>query len=162
MHKTIYPYKWTDRYTRCNSYNILLNSLCCSVHSETLPNHIIATITSWCHGSLLLPFWNQLSWAREGKELVEGARRRLYSKEVGGRGPGPRRRAGAMVEAQGLMARRKGRSSIQSKIQSTWPKTLSGHGLYNAKPEENLFTKLTQTNLIIHALASWLLLSRRL
>jgi hypothetical protein len=35
-----------------------------------------------------------------GTELVGGAWRRLYSKEVEGRGPGPRRRGGAAVMAQ--------------------------------------------------------------
>jgi len=40
-----------------------------------------------------------MSGARDGWRFVEGTRRRLYSNEVGGRGPGPRRRAGAMVEA---------------------------------------------------------------
>ena len=40
-----------------------------------------------------------MSRARDGWELVGGTLRRLYSKEVGGRGPGPRRRAGAMAEA---------------------------------------------------------------
>ena len=35
------------------------------------------------------------------RELVGGTRRRLYSKDVAGRGPGPRRRAGAMAEAHG-------------------------------------------------------------
>jgi len=35
----------------------------------------------------------------EGLELVEGTRRRLYSKVVAGLGPGPRRRAEAMAEA---------------------------------------------------------------
>jgi hypothetical protein len=33
-------------------------------------------------------------------ELVGGIWRRLYSKEVAGRGPGPRRRGGAAVVAQ--------------------------------------------------------------
>jgi hypothetical protein len=35
--------------------------------------------------------------------------RRLYSKEVGGRGPGPRRRAGAMVEAHSAARRQEPR-----------------------------------------------------
>jgi len=39
-----------------------------------------------------------LLWAVVGLELVEGTWRKLYWKEVAGRGPGPRRRAGAMVE----------------------------------------------------------------
>ena len=43
----------------------------------------------------------KLSRARDGLELVGGTRRRLYSKEVAGLGPGPRRRAGAMAEAHG-------------------------------------------------------------
>ena len=59
-----------------------------------------------------------LSRAREGLELVEGTRRRLYSKVVAGLGPGPRRRAGAMVEALCAPGRQgpKNRSEIQSNL----------------------------------------------
>jgi hypothetical protein len=45
------------------------------------------------------------SRARDGLELEEGTRRRLYSKVVAGLGPGPRRRAGAMAEAHGAPGR---------------------------------------------------------
>jgi hypothetical protein len=41
-----------------------------------------------------------LLWAMDSVELVGGIWRRLYSKEVAGRGPGPRRRGGAAVVAQ--------------------------------------------------------------
>jgi len=59
-----------------------------------------------------------LSRAREGLELVEGTRRRLYSKVVAGLGPRPRRRAGAMAEALCAPGRQgpKNRSEIQSNL----------------------------------------------
>ena len=46
-----------------------------------------------------------MSRAREGWELVEGIRHRLYSKEVGGRGPRPQWCAGAMTDAHGALER---------------------------------------------------------
>ncbi|CAN6347632.1 unnamed protein product, partial [Urochloa humidicola] len=50
------------------------------------------------HDMIFLPI-NKMSGADvEGSVLVAGIRRRLYSKDVAGRGLGPRRRAGAMME----------------------------------------------------------------
>jgi hypothetical protein len=53
----------------------------------------------------------EVSRAGEELELVGGTRRRLYLNEVAGHGPGPRRRAGAMVEAHGA-PRRQGTSGL--------------------------------------------------
>jgi len=60
----------------------------------------------------------KMSRAREGLELVEGTRQRLYSKAVAGLGPGPLRHAGAMAEALCAPGRQgpKNRSEIQSNL----------------------------------------------
>jgi len=60
---------------------------------------------------------------------------------VAGRGPGPHRRAGAMMK---LTAHRGGRSRrLEIGYNFLASLTPAGHDLYNAKPENNLFIKLT-------------------
>ena len=54
-----------------------------------------------------------MSRACIGRELEDGTRRRLYSKDVAGRGPGPRRRAGAMAEAHGAPRRQAPRTNLR-------------------------------------------------
>ena len=76
----------------------------------------------------------KLSRARDGLELVGGTRRRLYSKEVAGLGPGPRRRAGAMPKAHGAQ---EGRSQTDLRY-NLLDSTDSRSGLYLAEPGNKL------------------------
>ena len=75
-----------------------------------------------------------MSRARDGLELVGGTRRRLYSKEVAGLGPGPRRRAGAMAEAHGAQ---EGRDQTDLRY-NLLDSTDSRSGLYLAEPGNKL------------------------
>jgi len=80
-----------------------------------------------------------MSRVRDVWELVLGMLRRLYSKEVGGRGPGPRWRAGAMAEALGAARRQEPRPMFRYNLRC---KLITGQGLYMPSLETHKGNKL--------------------